>query len=125
MTAESDRIRSRTGGKSPRWGGAGLIGIAVLAVLATVGVPAAAAVGVLLALDQYWGGRRHVLADAAIAGLCLLPVVWFLGSSEPLFPPAPRIQDNPFAHQLGGAVLWLMALAVLTDLRRSEERVSA
>lgn len=124
MTAERHRRNARAG-RTARWRPPVLTLLAAVAVLTTVGAPAAVAVTLLFLLDQYWGGHRHVLADAAILGLLLLPAVWFLGSSEPLFPPAPRIEDNAAAHQIGGAVVWLLALAVMTDHLRREERVSS
>lgn len=91
-----------------------------LSVLATVGGLAACVVGSLLILDLVSRRSQHLLANAALVALLLLPAIWFIGATGPLYPPAPRIQANTLAHQIGGAAVWLMALAVVVETVRTE-----
>ena len=64
------------------------------------------------------GGR--VLATAAVVLLVAVPVAWFLGSSLPLFPPSSRLNDNLFAHHLGGLAVWTLFLAACVEVRSPE-----
>ena len=91
------------------------LGAAGAAIYFTVGtVPAVLAMGILLA-DRYVFPDRRLVASAAVGVLVVLPFVWFLGSSLPLMPPAPRIRDNAWAHQLGGLAVWLLFISPWVD----------
>lgn len=87
-----------------------------LLVWATVGPWAAIGAAVLLVWDVWAAPSRKVLTTATVALLVALPVVWLLGSSLPLSPPTPRLQDNVAAHQLGGLAIWMLAVAVWRDI---------
>ena len=90
--------------------------VAGAAVWATVGWVAAATAVLLLVADRLvWPGRR-VLATAAAVLVVAVPVVWFLGSSLPLFPPSTRLNDNLLAHQLGGLAVWTFFLAACVEV---------
>lgn len=86
------------------------------AVWFTVGwIPALLALALLVA-DRVVRPGSHVLATAGVVLLVCLPLVWFLGSSLPLYPPAPRLNDNLLAHQLGGLALWTLFLAACVEV---------
>lgn len=91
---------------------------ASVAVAVTVGPVAAVLVAVLLLADRARTGR-HILANAAVVALLAVPVAWFAGSSLPLVPPAARLQDNVWAHQVAGLAVWLLFIAAWADRRPS------
>lgn len=95
-----------------------LVGSVVVSLLVwvTVGVWAASAAVVLLVWDQLSAPGREVLANAALGLVILIPVVWLLGSTLPLSPPSPRLQDNVAAHQLGGLAIWMLCVAAWRDI---------
>lgn len=95
--------------------------LAALGVAVTVGVPVALVVLALLAMNRVVGPQRRLLSTAAVVVLAVVPIAWFAGSSLPLSPPAPRIQDNELAHQVGGLGVWLLFLAALFDHVSQEE----
>lgn len=70
----------------------------------------------LLLWDLVAGPSRKVLATASVVLLFALPLVWLFGSSLPLSPPSPRLQDNVAAHQLGGLAIWLLFVAAWRDV---------
>lgn len=90
--------------------------VAVGAVWFTVGWIPALVTLALLAAERVVRPGSHVLATAAVVLLVCLPVVWFLGSALPLYPPAPRLNDNLLAHQLGGLALWTLFLAACVEV---------
>lgn len=92
--------------------------VATVAVAVTVGPLAATLVAALLLAERARAGR-HVLANAAVVALLAVPVAWFAGSSLPLVPPAARLQDNDWAHQIAGVAVWLLFLAAWSDRRPS------
>lgn len=91
-------------------------GLVTLLVWATVG--SWAALGALLLLVANWvaGPDRQVVATATVALFVALPCAWLAGSGLPLSPPAPRLQDNTTAHQLGGLAVWMLCVAVWLDV---------
>ncbi|GGB67657.1 hypothetical protein N798_14510 [Knoellia flava TL1] len=98
--------------------------LAGAAVWATVGWVAAVAAVLLLVADRLvWPGRR-ILATAAAALVVAVPVVWFLGSSLPLFPPSVRLNDNLLAHQLGGLAVWTLFLAACVEVVPRESDIA-
>lgn len=94
----------------------------------TVGVIPAVLAALLVALDRLVPSKR-VLATVAVVVIGLVPVLWFVGSSAPLTPPAPRIQANTLAHMVGGLGVWLLFVAVLVEREKplvsSHRQVSA
>ncbi|WP_427383067.1 hypothetical protein [Janibacter sp. G56] len=97
-----------------------LAALAVVAVWATVGPAPAVLMGGLL-LAHWWAGpKRRLLSTAAVVLVISLPVLWFLGSSVPLTPPATRISDNLVAHQAGGLAIWTLFLAAWVEVRSGE-----
>lgn len=93
---------------------------AALGVWATVGwVPAFVALALLVA-DRVLRPDDHVLATAALALLAAVPVLWFVGSSLPLWPPSTRLDDNVLAHQVGGLAVWTLFLAACVEVRLRE-----
>lgn len=93
-------------------------------VAVTVGYVAAGLCAVLGAVSLLRRTPR-LLAVAALAATVLVPIMWFAGSDLPLSTPAPRIQDNALAHQVGGLAVWLMFLAVVLDENRSTRYAGA
>ncbi|MEO7268146.1 MAG: hypothetical protein ABIW49_02940 [Knoellia sp.] len=96
-------------------------GLVTLLVWATVG--SWAALGALLLLVANWvaGPDRKVAATATVALFVALPFAWLAGSGLPFSPPAPRLQDNTSAHQLGGLAIWMLCVAVWLDISRRRE----
>lgn len=100
-----------------------LLGVLTIGgVWVTVGPLAAAVVAGLLVIHRLLLPGRRVLATAALIGFVLIPVVWFVGSGLPLSPPAPRIQDNVLAHQVGGLAVWFLFIAVMDETRASRQQ---
>lgn len=90
--------------------------LAAAAVWATVGWMAALMALLLLVLDRAVWPDRRVLPTAAVVLLVAVPFAWFLGSSLPLFPPSPRLNDNLLAHHVGGLAIWVLFLAAVVDV---------
>lgn len=84
-------------------------------VLLTVGAWAALGAALVLAADAFLPRERRVLGTAAVVLFAAIPLVWLLGSTLPLAPPVPRIQDNWVAHQLGGLAVWTLVCAAAAD----------
>jgi hypothetical protein len=93
-----------------------------VAVLVTVGwVPSLLMVGILLT-QRFVLPDRPVVASAAVVCLVALPILWFVGSSLPFTPAAPRIRDNTWAHQVGGLAVWLLFIAAWKDRHATPPR---
>lgn len=110
--ADSETLRARHETPWRYWLWLGAAGTAISLTVGTV--PAVLAMGILLA-DRYVFPDKRLVASAAFGALVVLPFVWFLGSSLPLMPPAPRIQDNTWAHQVGGLAVWLLFIVPWVD----------
>ncbi|MDO5501541.1 MAG: hypothetical protein Q4G67_00065 [Actinomycetia bacterium] len=56
--------------------------------------------------------------------MAMTPLMWFAGSSLPLSPSVPRIQDNLPVHTVAGIAVWLLFVAALVDVaeRQRESR---
>lgn len=94
-----------------------LLGVVVsLLVWVTVGAWAALGAAVLLVGNLLVSPSRRILATSAVMMFVALPLVWLLGSTLPLSPPSPRLQDNVAAHQLGGLALWMLFVASVHDV---------
>lgn len=87
--------------------------MAIPGVWWTVGPIAAGVVAGLLAIDRFVFPGLPVFRIAAVAVMGLVPFAWFAGSTLPLFPAVPRIQDNVLAHNVAGLAVWLLFLGAL------------
>ncbi|KGN32687.1 hypothetical protein N802_17155 [Knoellia sinensis KCTC 19936] len=94
--------------------------VVAICVWGTVGWLPAIVVLVLLVAERVIRPGSHVLSTAAVVLLAAIPVAWFLGSSLPLYPPAPRLNDNTLAHQLGGLAIWTLFLAACVEVNPEE-----
>jgi arabinofuranan 3-O-arabinosyltransferase len=79
----------------------------VLAVLITVGWPAALGAGVVAAWAVL-SGRRQRYLDASLVLLLAVPVVVLVAAPDGLVRAVQHIQDGWPAHQLAGLAVWLL-----------------
>lgn len=84
-------------------------------VFLTVGLPAAVVGAAIVLIDGLLRWHHRFTGLMALATACLVPVLWFVGSGLPLWPPPPRIQENWVVHEAAGLTLWLLFLSVMTE----------
>ena len=89
--------------------------IAAAAVWITVGWIAALLALGFVGADRAFRPGERVLAHAALWLTLITVVLWIFGSSLPLMPAGPRLNDNQLAHQCGGLAIWAIFLAACSE----------